>query len=93
MDRIRLYSLFLILVVLQWTQQVVDARPFTIPDYGRWLIPTVGDVWPKPQQQTFSSDYFILRPTLFNFKVTIYKIVAFFLYEDYIELFQCLTIY
>jgi hypothetical protein len=72
MDRIKLLSLFFILVFFQWQQQVVVARPFTIPDYGRWLVPTVGDVWPKPQQQTFSSDYFILRPTLFNFKVNTY---------------------
>ena len=30
---------------LAFLQLKVEARPFTIPDYGRWLIPTVGSVW------------------------------------------------
>lgn len=43
--------------------------PFTLPDSGRWVIPTVGEVWPKPQQQTSTENIFILRPSTFQFQV------------------------
>lgn len=43
--------------------------PFVIPKYGRWVNPTVGEVWPKPQQQTFSQTFFVLRPNYFQFQV------------------------
>ena len=54
-------------LAMQWTPS--ESVPFVIPWYGRWILPTVGEVWPKPQQQTSSETFFILRPTMFQFQV------------------------
>ena len=43
--------------------------PFKIPDFGRWVTPTIGEVWPKPQAQSFSENFFVLRPNGFQFEV------------------------
>lgn len=52
---------------MQWTP--AESVPFVIPWYGRWILPTVGQVWPKPQEQTSSETFFVLRPTTFQFQV------------------------
>ncbi|RZC35144.1 beta-hexosaminidase subunit alpha-like [Asbolus verrucosus] len=38
-------------------------------DPGPAVIATKGEVWPKPQQQQKSSDYLVIRPHIFSFKV------------------------
>ena len=56
------------LLAIQWAFPS-ESVPFVIPDYGRWIIPTVGRVWPQPQQQTSSQNFFVLRPNTFQFQV------------------------
>lgn len=46
-----------------------ESLPYTRPDFGRWVIPTKGEIWPQPQQRTASQNVFVLRPTSFQFKV------------------------
>jgi len=60
--------LFLFLSSERWIPTVA-AIPFQIPNYGRWQVPTIGQVWPKPQQQTSRDDFFILTPSTFHFEV------------------------
>lgn len=36
---------------------------------GPLVIATKGEPWPKPQNQTKSNGYFIVRPHLFSFQV------------------------
>ena len=58
--------------VLFFVLSAVFAIPFKIPSYGRWNVPTVGQVWPKPQTQTSREDFFILTPSTFHFEVFLF---------------------
>jgi hypothetical protein len=69
--------LFLFISSERWIP-LVRATPFQIPSYGRWQVPTIGEVWPKPQQQTSRDNFFILTPSTFHFEVIcIYFILTF----------------
>lgn len=59
---------FHVLVLCGLTNEV-RALPFRIPDFGRWIVPTLGEVWPKPQSQVSQSNFFVLRPDSFQFLV------------------------
>ena len=58
-------------LVMLWVRPS-EPFPFKIPYYGRWIIPTTGQIWPKPQQQSSSETFFVLRPTSFSFQVCSY---------------------
>jgi hypothetical protein len=60
--------LVFVCMAMKWVPS--KSVPFVIPYYGRWILPTVGQVWPKPQQQTYSETFFVLRPTMFQFQVS-----------------------
>ena len=48
--------------------------PFVIPKiWGPWTHPTVGQVWPHPQQVSTFSDYMVLRPHTFQFRVSLIR--------------------
>ena len=49
-----------------------NALPFEIPDFGRWILPTTGEVWPKPQSQFSQPSFLVLRPESFQFLVYVY---------------------
>lgn len=40
-----------------------------IRDPGSTVIPTEGEIWPKPQVQDKSDEYLVVRPQYFNFQV------------------------
>jgi len=48
-----------------------EKLPYVRPDFGRWIIPTIGEVWPMPQEQISSENFFALQPDTFQFKVKI----------------------
>ena len=83
--------LFLFLSSERWIP-TVRAIPFQIPNYGRWLVPTIGEVWPKPQQQTSRDDFFILTPSTFHFEVIlilyVHLIFNFLILSKKIRIFQ-----
>lgn len=60
-----------VLALYYFSAQPSDALPFKIPDFGRWIFPTVGEIWPKPQYQISQPNFFVLRPDNFEFLVTI----------------------
>lgn len=44
--------------------------PFDLPkNYGPWIRPTVGKIWPHPQLQESSDNFMVLRPNSFQFQV------------------------
>ena len=46
--------------------------PFDLPKaWGPWTRATVGQVWPQPQVINTLSDYMILRPHIFQFRVSL----------------------
>lgn len=67
-------------LAMKWAPS--ESVPFVIPWYGRWILPTVGQVWPKPQQQTSSETFFVLRPTMFQFQVgyIVVRLLGIFIY-------------
>ena len=56
---------------LLWLVAIAAGYPFTLPKgAGPWVHPTSGQIWPKPQFQTSSPSFLILRPSLFQFEVS-----------------------
>ncbi|XP_015190676.1 PREDICTED: beta-hexosaminidase subunit beta-like [Polistes dominula] len=35
---------------------------------GSWVLPTKGEIWPKPNQRVLQDEYFLLRPSAFEFR-------------------------
>ena len=70
----KVYFCLISIFLCSWWRSSESAQPlpFVRPDFGRWVIPTVGQVWPKPQQQTYGQNVFVLRPLTFQFRVSKY---------------------
>ena len=65
--------LLLLIVALAKSNTTLSTNlgfPFDLPKgFGPWIRPTVGTIWPHPQLQQSSSDFMVLRPTIFQFEV------------------------
>ncbi|XP_055295127.1 beta-hexosaminidase subunit beta-like [Sitodiplosis mosellana] len=47
----------------------INCTPDFIEEPGPVVKATIGEIWPKPFQQTSSDDFFIVRPSLLKFKI------------------------
>lgn len=53
---------------------LVNSFPYTVQLHsfaGPWVLPTEGEIWPMPNQRLLRDEFYLLRPSTFQFQVNI----------------------